>query len=87
MAKKQRRKSISKIGKVVPQNLRFAILVAIAIFWADVIRVFLNDFVVSNFIDTKLLGTFIVAIIATVAGYFVLISWRKITNYLKKIKI
>ncbi len=84
---KHYKKPVSDIGKNVPQNLRFGIIVAIAIFWAQAFRTFIDKYVTLAFSESPLFVDITVALIVTVVGYFVLAGWSKITRRLNKVKV
>ena len=78
----------SEIGKGVPKNLKFGVIVAVALFWAEFLKTFFNTFWTQVFIiQNPLFSDFFMAIIVTVAGYFVLVSWRKIKRMLWKLEV
>ena len=76
------------IGKGVPKNLKFGIIVAVALFWAEFLKSFFNTFFAHLFfIGSPLFSDFIIALIVTLLGYVVLMSWRKIKRLLEHIDI
>ena len=81
-------KSAVDLGKQMPSNLKFGIIIAITIFWASFLRSVLNN-IFSKIIETTspILSDFIIASVATVIGYILLIGYRKIWCALKKIRI
>lgn len=88
-SKKQssKKKSITEIGQVVPSNFKFGLIVAVALFWADFARSILNSIFSWVNISMPLVTDFILAVAATILGYFVLISYRKIRSRLKRVKM
>lgn len=58
-----------------------------ALFWADFVRSILNGVSSLASINTPIMTDFILAIVATVLGYLVLISYRKIKSRLQKLKV
>ena len=81
-----RKKSIAEIGSQVPSNLKFGIIVAVALFWAEFLRSVLTA--LFNFTDVApVLVDFILALIVSGVAYLVLLSYRKLQARLKKIKV
>ena len=92
MAKKKKtkkaKKAVIEVGEVVPRSLKFGIIVAIALFWAQFIRQILVDFLGYYFeISSSWLVDFILAVMATILGLLILETYRKITSRLRKVKI
>lgn len=81
-----RKKPLKELGKDVPKNLKFGIIVAIVIFWAEALRTFLKDFVILEKFSTLTTDT-IVALVITLVGYFILAGWERIIKFLKNIKV
>ena len=81
-----KRRHLSDIGSNVPQNLKFGILVMIAIFWADVLRSFLTDLLGFPGPESTTGVNLVIAIIITIGGFVILLVYRKIVNLLDKIK-
>ncbi|MDD5288877.1 MAG: hypothetical protein PHY28_07210 [Dehalococcoidales bacterium] len=81
------KKSITEIGQVVPSSFKFGLIVAIAMFWADFVRSILNEIFSLINISTPIVTDFVLAITATILGYFVLMSYRRIKSRLQKVKI
>ncbi len=78
----------SDLGKTVPEGLKFGIIVTVAVFWADFLKSALKDmfnFALKGTFDT--LASFIIAVSATVIGYLILLSYRKIVYRLKEIEL
>jgi len=86
-----RKEPITEIGKTVPQNLKFAIIVSIAIFWAEFLKGVLILTLAAWHLPIEgiegILGSFILAVIATIIGLFILVSYRRLKHRLAKIKI
>ena len=81
-------RNVSAIGKDVPKNLKFGIIVMVAIFWVEVLKTFSNMFLMNIiFAENPLLSDISIALIVTLAGYIVLIGWGKIKYFLNKVKI
>jgi len=92
MAKKKKTKKIKKrvveVGEVVPRSLKFGIIVAIALFWAQFLREILIEFLDCYFeISSVSLVDFILAVMATILGIAILETYRKITSKLRKVKV
>jgi len=85
--KRHRRKAITDIGSQVPSNFKFGVIVAIAIFWADLLRSILNQAFSSLNVSAPILSNFVIAVIATVIAYVVMLSYRKIQSRLKRLRL
>jgi pilus assembly protein TadC len=83
----KRKRSITEIGQVVPSNFKFGLIVAVALFWADFVRSMLNSIFSLININIPIVTDFILAIAATILGYMVLLSYRRIKSRLQKIKV
>lgn len=83
----KRKKAITEIGRVVPSNFKFGIIVAIAIFWADFLKSVLNAIASLVNMTIPCLTELIIALLATAIAYFILVSYRRIQSRLKQIKI
>lgn len=83
----KRKKPVTEIGQIVPSNFKFGIIVAVALFWADFVRSILNGIFSLANINMPVVTDFILAIAATVLGYFVLMSYRRIKSWLQKVKV
>jgi len=83
----KRKKAITEIGQIVPSNFKFGIIVAVALFWADFLRSILNGILSLANINMPIVTDFLLAIVATVLGYFVLVSYRRIKSRLQKVKV
>ena len=78
---------ITEIGSMVPGNLKFGVIVAVAILWAQLLRSVL-DYIFSLFtFSAPILADLIIAIIATVLGFLILLDYRNIWYKLKKVKM
>ncbi len=83
----KKKKPITEIGQTVPANFKFGLIVAVALFWVDLVRsILVTIFSLAN-IDNTILTDLILAIAATALAYGVLISYRKIRSRLAKIKV
>lgn len=81
-------KTAADIGSQVPSNLKFGVLVAIALFWADFLKVFFSDVVQYVFGEkSPLLSTFLMALLATVLGVLVLEGYRQIRAFLERVRV
>lgn len=81
------KKSVNELGKSVPSSLKFGIIVTIAILWADFIKVVTENWIATYFGGGSGIPELILAVSATAIAYSILISYRKITYALGKIKI
>lgn len=82
------KKPVTELGKWAPSNLKFGIIVAVAIFWVYFIRSFLYDmFVAINSSAPMWLVDLCIALLATLVGYLVLTGYRKIRSGLRKIEV
>ena len=85
---KEKKKSIIDVGKTVPKNLKFGIVVTVAVFWAEFLRTALqNSFKLVFGTSSPVVSDFIVAAAATIIAYLFLLSYRKILPKLKKLKM
>lgn len=80
------KKPVVEVGEVVPRSLKFAIIVAIALFWAQFFRQMLLEIMGSYFVSPSLVD-FILAVSATILGLLILETYRKITSRLKRVKV
>lgn len=81
-------KPIKVIVKPIPQNLKFAMIVTLAVFWAS----FLKELIVSlleNFriANPVLVGTFILAVAATFIVWFIFTHYRRIAAKIARVKV
>jgi len=83
----KKKESITEIGHGVPSNLKFGIIVAVALFWADLVKAILNGLFSLMNIKTPIVTDLILAITATALGYIVLNSYRKLKSRLEKIEV
>ena len=81
------KKPITEIGSAVPANFKFGVIVAIALFWAELFRSILEALFSPLAISGPVLADLLVAVIATAIGYLVLLGYRKIRARLQKVKI
>jgi hypothetical protein len=79
--------SIIDIGRLVPGNLKFGVIVAVAILWAQFLRSVL-EYIFSLFtFSAPILADFLVAVIVSFLGVLLLLDYRKIWYRLRKIKV
>jgi hypothetical protein len=71
----------------MPSNFKFGIIVAIAIFWAEFLQSLLSGLLSEMTSAGPILASLITAIIASLLGYFVLVSYRKLRMRIKKVKV
>jgi ABC-type sulfate transport system permease subunit len=83
----RRKHPITDIGRQVPSNLKFGIIVAIAILWAQFLGALLNGLFSILNISTPILTDLIIALVASAVGYLVLLSYRKIRIRLRRVKV
>ncbi len=77
-------RGLAKKSERVPANLRFGIVVAVAIFWSDVVRrVFSWAFSFLPVTASETISAIILAILATFAAIALFITWPEIEAYLK----
>ncbi len=81
------KKPVTEIGETVPRTLKFGIIVAVAIFWVDFIRSAFIEFVLPYAAHSLVLSNLIIAILATIVGYLILLFYRRIYFKLKKAKV
>ena len=81
------KKAVTEIGATVPQNLKFGLIVTMAIFWADVLRSALRDIFDLSAFDSATSVNLILAILATLIVFLVLLTYRRIVSNLKKIRM
>ena len=82
------KKPITEIGEGVPSNLVFALVVAVGIFWADVLRYILIYFFAGIGVETYgMAEAVLLAMLATMVGFSVLSGYRQIRARLRKIKV
>jgi hypothetical protein len=92
MAKKNNkraiRKKLTEIGETAPSNFKFAVIVAVAIFWAEFLKTLLELFIGTIPVWTgPAIRDFIIAVIATAIAFVVLVFYRKIKNKIAKVKV
>ncbi len=77
-------RELAKKSERVPANLRFGIVVAVAIFWSDVVRrVFSWAFSFLPVTTSETISAIILAVLATFAAIALFITWPEIEAYLK----
>lgn len=88
MAKNKKKKPIVDVGQTVPKNLKFAMIVTVAVFWAEFLRSGLEG-VFTWFFGSRMtvVVNFIVALAATAIAYLVLLTYRKLIPRLKKLEV
>ena len=84
----KRKKPIVEVGGQVPRSLKFGIIVAVALLWAQFFRSWLTEHFMDVFeVDSLVRVDFSVAAFATVIGSVTLVAYRKILNRMKKVKV
>lgn len=82
------KKTVADIGYQVPSNLKFGIVVAIALFWADFLRTLIQSGMIYFGVESSpLLANLILAIIATLVGIAVLEGYKKIVKVFTRIEV
>jgi len=82
-----RKHPITDIGRQVPSNLKFGIIVAVAMLWAQfLVELFNGLFSIAN-LSMPILSDLIIALVASAIGYLVLLGYRKIKVRLSKVKV
>jgi hypothetical protein len=82
-----RKRPITEIGRTVPANFKFGIIVAIAVIWVQFFRLLVEKILSFMGVSGQILADFLVAVIVTFFGYIILLSYRKIRFRIKKIKV
>ena len=82
-----KKRPITEVDSTVPANFKFGIIVAIAIFWAQFIRSLLESLFSFMGISGQIVADLFTAVLATLLGYIVLLSYRKIRTWLEKVKL
>ncbi len=84
---RKRKKTLSDVGSQMPSNLKFGLIVMVAVFWAEFIRSLLTA--LFDFIGAvgPVVVDLIIAATVSVLAYLLLLSYRKLQYRLKKIKV
>ncbi len=82
-----RRKSITEIAQGVPTNLKFGLIVAVAMFWADLVRSLLNELFFLADINLPFVTDLLLAIVVTALAYLVMVTYSRIKSRLQKLKL
>ena len=86
--KKTKKVEISEIAQKIPQNARFGMVIAVAIFWVAVIQTgFMELFQYFDIPLSTFVSEFIIAVIITAIVYAVFKSWTKIARRVGKVKV
>lgn len=87
MAKKPKRikKPVTDLGKTVPSNLKFAVIISVTLFWVSFFRSFVHDVMLVSIGDWAV--DLVVAVVASMAGYVLLVMYRKIICRLRKVRV
>lgn len=84
---KKRGKKLTEVGKGVPSNFKFGLLVTVAIFWTEFIKNIMAYIVEHYFADKNpMLVSFLTAVFFTALAYLILNDYFKIREKLKKIE-
>lgn len=82
------KKPVIEVGERVPRSLKFGIIVAVALFWAQFIRSGMAELYHNYFnSQSELVIDLIFAVIATLIGWALLMTYPKLRAVLRKIKI
>ena len=82
------KKPVIELGERVPRSLKFGIIVAVALFWAQFLRGLMAETFYYYFNEqSALLVDFIVAVIATIVGWLILAAYPKIRSKLSRVKV
>ena len=80
------KKSLVEVGSTTPSNLKFGLVVAIVLVWADFLHTGLSElFSIINIPD--IVGSFIIAVAFSIIAYFIISNYRHIRARLRKIKV
>jgi hypothetical protein len=82
-----RKHPITEIGRTVPANFKFGIIVAIAVLWSQFLKSLLDALFSFLGLSGEMVSSLLTAAIASILGYIVLVSYWKIRFRLKKIKV
>ena len=82
------KKKLTEIGETAPSSFKFAVIVAVAIIWAEFVRSLLH-FAIAPFVLSTgdAIRAFVVAVLATAIAYVVLAFYRKIKHKVAKVKV
>jgi hypothetical protein len=83
----EEKEPITEIGHMVPDNFKFALIVAIVVFWAEFLRLVMVWVLSLLDINSPILSNFVFAVIATFLGLSILAGYPKIVARLRKFKI
>lgn len=83
----KRKRPITEIGQDVPGNFKFGLIVAVAMFWADLFKAILSGIFSLINVKTPIVSDFILAVAATILGYVVLKSYRRLKSRLQKVEV
>ncbi len=82
------KKPLVEVGEKVPRTLKFGIIVAVALLWAQFFRGILVDILELYFNShSETTVDLIIALTATVVGWLILVAYPKIRSKLMQIKI
>ncbi len=82
------KKTVADIGYQVPSNLKFGIMVAIALFWADYVKILMEDLSIYLFGEkSEALTHFILAVLVTILGLMVFEGYRTIRKYFERLTV
>ena len=82
------KKPIVEVGERVPKTFKFGIIVAVALLWAQFFKGLLVELLEVNFNShSEIAVDLIVAVIATLVGWLILMTYTKIKSRLRKVKV
>ena len=76
-------KDITNKGRETPSSLRFGIIVTVSLFWVQFVKSILTDFFSAINVNSHILVDFLMAVLVTLLGYLVILSYRKMVTWLK----
>ena len=82
------KKPVIEVGETVPRSLKFGIIVAVALLWAQFFRGILVDLLEVYFGNhSEATVDFIVALIASMIGWLILLTYPRIRSKLRRVKV
>lgn len=83
---KRELKDISNLGKDTPGSLRFGIIVTVSLFWVQLVRSILDDLFSAFNLNSQILVDFLMALLVSALGYFILLSYRRILDRIRQLR-
>ncbi len=82
------KKPVVEVGERVPRSLKFGIIVAVALFWAQFLRTVMTETLYYYFnAQAVAVVDFIIAFIATIVGWLIFAAYPKIRSKLRRVKV